>query len=185
MEHFREVIKKRLTPHRFEHSLNVSAEAVKIAKKYGGDVRKAEFAGLVHDIEKDTPPEVQLQTLHDYSIILDEVTQKSYKLYHAVSGAAVLEHEHNVTDKEILNAVRYHTTARAGMSLLEKIIYLADYISADRNYDGVENLRKAVYTSLDYGMKACLDFSIDELLGKHALIHLDTVHARNELYMPE
>lgn len=180
LEYFGGILKERLTPKRFYHSCMVSREAVKLAEKYGGDVEKAEFAGLVHDIEKDTPTDRQLQTIAKYSIILDEVEKAAPKVLHPISGAAVLQYEHNVTDSDILNAVRYHTTARAGMSLLEKIIYLADYISADRNYEGVDDLRKAVYSSLDEGMAAALRFSIIELLEKNAPIHLDTVRARNE-----
>lgn len=183
IERFRAILKCRLTDKRFYHSCMVSKEAVKLAEKYGCDVEKAEFAGLVHDIEKDTPTDVQLQTIEKYSIILDDVEKAAPKLLHAISGAAVLKNEHNVTDTDVLNAVRYHTTARAGMSLLEKIIYLADYISADRDYDGVEELRKTVYSSLENGMDEALRFSINELLQKEAPIHIDTVKARNELIL--
>lgn len=183
LEHFRGIIKQRLSEKRFYHSCMVSREAVKLAEKYGGDVEKAEFAGLVHDIEKDTPPAIQLQTIEKYSIILDDVEKAAPKLFHAISGAAILQYEHNVSDGDVLNSVRYHTTARAGMSLLEKIIYLADYISADRDYNGVEDLRKAVYTSLDVAMNTALNFSIHELWLKNAPIHLDTVRARNEQLM--
>lgn len=183
LEHFRGIIKQRLSEKRFYHSCMVSQEAVKLAEKYGGDVKKAEFAGLVHDIEKDTPPDMQLQTIEKYSIILDDVEKAAPKLFHAISGAAILQYEHNVSDCDVLSAIRYHTTARAGMSLLEKIIYLADYISADRDYNGVEDLRKAVYTSLDVAMSTALNFSIHELWLKNAPIHLDTVRARNEQLM--
>jgi nicotinate-nucleotide adenylyltransferase len=161
----------------------VSKEAATLAKKYGCDVEKAEFAGLVHDIEKDTPRDGQLQTIAKYSIILDDVEKAAPKLLHAICGAAVLKNEYNIEDTDVLDAVRYHTTARAGMSLLEKIIYLADYISADRNYDGVEDLRKTIYASLEGGMDFALKFSINELLIKRAPIHIDTVRARNELIM--
>ncbi|HEX2939090.1 MAG TPA: nicotinate-nucleotide adenylyltransferase [Ruminiclostridium sp.] len=183
IEVFREILKRKLSERRFNHSCSVSKEAVFLAKKFGADVNKAEFAGLVHDIEKETPAEVQLQTIEKYSIILDDVEKSAPKLLHAISGAAVLEHEHNVTDKDVLDAVRYHTTARAGMSLLEKIIYLADYISADRDYDGVEQLRNTVHCSLEMGLDECLRFSVEELLQKNAPIHLDTVRARNELIL--
>lgn len=180
LELFRGILKQRLTEKRFYHSCMVSQEAAKLAEKYGGDVEKAEFAGLVHDIEKDTPSDRQLQTIAKYSIILDDVEKAAPKLLHAISGTAVLQHEFDVTDSDILNAIRYHTTARAGMSLLERIIYLADYISADRKYKGVDDLRKVIYTSLDAGMDTALQYSVSELLEKNAPIHLDTVRARNE-----
>lgn len=180
---FRDILKRKLSEKRFYHSCMVSKEAVMLAGKYGADVKKAEFAGLIHDIEKETPADIQLKTLKKYSIILDDVEKASPKLLHAISGAAVLRHEHNVADADVLNAVRYHTTARAGMSLLEKIIYLADYISADRTYAGVEQLRSTVRQSLEKGLDVCLKFSVEEQLNKNALIHPDTVMARNELIL--
>lgn len=180
-ERFLGILKGKLTEKRFYHSRMVSEKAVQLAARSGGDVEKARFAGLVHDIEKDTPGPEQLQILAKYSIILDNVERVTPKLWHAMAGAAVLEHEYGVADPDVLAAVRYHTTARAGMSLLEKIIYLADYISADRDYEGVGQLRQTVGTSLEDGLRAALDFSITELVDKGAPIHLDTVRARNEL----
>lgn len=179
-EKFAGILEAKLSERRFYHSRMVSKEAVKLAKKYGGDEEKAEFAGLVHDIEKDTPGPLQLQKIANYSIILDNVEQSAPKLWHAIAGAATLRNEYGVTDADVLNAVRYHTTARAGMSLLEKTIYLADFISEDREYEGVDGLRTAVYESLEGGMQTALDFSVAELLEKKAPIHLDTVRARNE-----
>lgn len=180
-EYFVGIIKGKLTEKRFTHSCNVAREAARLAEKYGADVRKAELAGVVHDIEKETPGPAQLQTIEKYSIILDNVEKAAPKLWHAIAGEAVLRHVYGVDDEEILRAVRYHTTGRSGMSLLEKILYLADYISEDRTFEGVAQLREAVYTSLDAGMRAALDFSINELVSKGAPIHLDTVSARNEL----
>ena len=180
-EYYMGIIKAKLSEKRFTHSCNVSKEAVKLAALYGADAEKAQLAGLLHDIEKDTQGPTQLQTIEKYSIILDNVERSSPKLWHAIAGACVLRHEYDIDDEDILNAVRYHTTARAGMSLLEKVIYLADFISADRTFDGVKQLREAIYASLDTGFKAALDFSIEELVGKGAALHLDTVKARNEL----
>jgi nicotinate-nucleotide adenylyltransferase len=180
-EYYKGIIKGKLTEKRFAHSCSVSAEAVKLARMYGADEGKAELAGILHDIEKDTPTPLQLQIIEKYSIILDNVESCSPKLWHAIAGAAVLEHEYGIDDRDVLNAVRYHTTARAGMSLLERVVYLADYISADRLFEGVEGLRTAIYASLDAGFRAALEFSINELIGKGAALHLDTVKARNEL----
>jgi nicotinate-nucleotide adenylyltransferase len=175
------IIKAKLSEKRFIHSCNVAKEAVKIAGLYGADASKARTAGLLHDIAKDTPGPLQLQIIEKYSIILDDVESHSPKLWHAIAGALVLQHEYGIDDGDIINAVRYHTTARAGMSLLEKVVYLADFISADRNFEGVQQLRAAIYTSLDTGFKAALNFSINELVGKGAAIHLDTIRARNGL----
>jgi nicotinate-nucleotide adenylyltransferase len=180
---FKDLLEKALTPKRFYHTCCVSNEAVKLAKLYDGDVEKARFAGLVHDITKDNSKEEQLRIVEKYSIILDKVEAYSPKLLHAITGAAVLKYEHNITDSDILNAVRYHTTARAGMSLREKISYLADYISADRDYEGVDKLRVKIYESMQKGMEEALDYSICEVVEKHAPVHIDTVKARNELIL--
>ena len=91
----------------------------------------------------------------------------------------LVEHELGVTDREILDAVRYHTTARAGMTLLDKVLYLADFVSADRDYEGVEALRALVHQDLEAGLREALSFSIAELLQKPAPIHRDTVEAWN------
>jgi predicted HD superfamily hydrolase involved in NAD metabolism len=179
----RKIIKSRLSNARFTHSCAVSDEAVKLAQKYKGDTEKAAIAGMLHDIVKDMPLEEQLQTIKKYSIMLDNVENLTPKLWHAILGAAVLEHELAIKDRDIINAVRYHTTARASMSMLETIIYLADFVSADRTFDGVEQLRTAIYTSLQAGLLAALEFSFNELLKKNAAIHLDTVCARNELLL--
>ena len=117
---FVEEIKKKLSEYRFYHSLNVADEAKRLALKYGADPEKAYTAGLVHDIMKDTPKNEQLKLFEKYNIKLTPVELESPKTWHAMSGEAYLRNEFNVTDEEILKAVRYHTTARAGMSLLEK-----------------------------------------------------------------
>lgn len=183
IEYYMGIIKEKLSERRYLHSCSVSEEAVKLAYLYGADPEKARLAGLLHDIAKDMSKDAQLQTFTNYSIILDDVEKFSPKLWHAKAGAALLEYEYGMADGDLLNAVRYHTTARAGMSVLEKIIFLADFISADRDFDGVGELRKTIYSSLDAGMLASLDFSIAELIGKRCAIHIDTVRARNELLL--
>ena len=105
-----------LTQKRFEHSLNVSEEAVKLAKKYGADTEKAELAGLLHDILKDTPPEKQLKILADFGIIMSDVELSAKKFWHAISGAVYIKHVLHIEDEDVYNAVRYHTTGRKNMT---------------------------------------------------------------------
>lgn len=183
IEEARKIIKGRLSNARYAHSCAVSDEAVRLAQKYNGETEKAALAGILHDIAKDMPPEEQLQTIKKYSIMLDNVENVTPKLWHAISGALIIEHELGIKDKDVIDAVRYHTTARAGMSMLEIIIYLADFVSAERTFEGVEQLRTSVYTSLQAGLRDALEFSINDLLKKNAAIHLDTVCARNELVL--
>lgn len=182
---FVEEIKKKLSEYRFYHSLNVADEAKRLALKYGADPEKAYSAGLVHDIMKDTPKNEQLKLFEKYNIKLTPVELESPKTWHAMSGEAYLRNELNVTDEEILKAVRYHTTARAGMSLLEKVLYIADYTSAERNYDDVDVMREKADRSLEEAMLYGLQFTINEMVTEGRAVHPDSIHAYNEVAISE
>lgn len=170
-------LKDCLTEKRFFHTLAVAKEAVRLAEKYGGDTEKAFLAGLLHDICKDTDPKQQLQLFSQFDIILDDIEKNAPKLWHAKLGAAYIQNVLGIDDEEIITAVRYHTTARADMSLLEKLIYLADFTSEDRNYNGVEDMRVAVDKSLEQAMYEALEFSVEDLKEKGTPIHKDTMDA--------
>lgn len=146
------VLKNRMNEHRYEHSLNVAKRAAFLAEKYGADVEKARFAGLIHDICKGIPQEEQLAIIEKEGITLDEDTKKSPALWHSIAGAIYCEHELCVTDKDVLNAVRYHTSGRGNMSILEKVVYMADLTSAERNYPDAEYTRNLTDKSLDEGI---------------------------------
>ena len=151
-EEIKAVLKSRMNEHRFEHSLNVAKRAVVLAEKNGADVEKAEFAGLIHDICKGISSEEQLLLIKNEGIELDEETMASPALWHSLAGAIYSEHELGVTDADVLNAVRYHTSGRGGMSILEKVIYMADLTSAERNYPDAEYTRNLTDFSLDEGI---------------------------------
>ena len=172
-------LEKRLSAQRYYHSLCVMDEAVRLAERYGADAEKAKLAGLLHDITKNMTDADQLKLFDVNRIELSDLERSSPKLYHAISGAWVIEHELNIDDSDIINAVRYHTTAREGMSALEKILYLADFISADRDYDGVCELRSAAYDDFNEAIAEAMAFTIKELVDKNAQIHPDTVAAWN------
>lgn len=146
------VLKSRMNEHRFEHSLNVAKRAVFLAEKNGADPEKAYFAGLIHDICKGIPKEEQLGIIKSEGILLDEDTLASPALWHSLAGAIYAEHELGVADKDVLNAIRYHTSGRGGMSILEKVIYMADLTSAERNYPDAEYTRNLTDKSLDEGI---------------------------------
>lgn len=173
-------LKKNLSPFRYSHSLAVAACAKKLAPGAGADPAKAEAAGLVHDITKDKSEAQQLALFKKYGVALSRVERFSPQLWHAMTGALVLEREFAVSDAGLLHAVRYHTTGRAGMSPVERAVYLADFIAEGRDYVGVEALRRAASRSFNEGFLAALDFTFDELLKKGAAIHPDTVDARND-----
>lgn len=183
IEQYTGILKDRLTDSRFNHSLAVRKEAMRLAKKYGADIKKAELAGLLHDIMKDTPPEEQLNYIKKFGTIMDNVEEVTPKLWHAIAGSLYIKHELGIFDEDILNAVRYHTTARAGMSLLEKTLYLADYTSAERDYEGVDDMRRDVDISMEKAMHTALQFSIIDLAKADRAIHPDTFKAWNELIL--
>ena len=146
------MLKARMNEHRFEHSLNVAKRAVFLAEKNGADPEKAYFAGLIHDICKGITHEEQLAVIENGGIKLDEDTKKSPALWHSIAGAVYAEHELGVTDEDVLNAVRYHTSGRENMSILEKVVYMADLTSAERNYPDAEYTRNLTDKNLDEGI---------------------------------
>ena len=178
---YKDILKERLNEKRYFHSLCVADEAKRLAILYGADAEKAFFAGLLHDITKNATENEQLQMFEVFGIIADSITKKSHKLWHAVTGAAYIKNILGITDEEVLSAVRYHTTAKRGMSLLEKILYLADFTSADRDYEDVDVMRKKVDISLDDAMRYALCYTIKELADKQVAIHPDTFEAYNEI----
>ena len=182
-EQFIEIIRGRESEKRFRHSLAVADEAVRLAKKYGADPAKARTAGILHDILKDAGQDAQLQIFKDFAILLDNVEQQAPKLWHARAGAVFLEQVLQVKDADILDAVRYHTTARAGMSRLERVLYLADFTSADRDYPDVDEMRRLVDVGMDEAMEYALVYSIRDLTERRQAVHPDTLAAYNELVM--
>ncbi len=179
---WRKLLKGRLLEKRYIHSLNVADSARELAKKYGVDEEKAYFAGLVHDIMKNAGEEEQLQIIEKGGIILSRTEKVNKKLWHAMAGECYLRIEMGIADEDILNAVRYHTTGRAGMSLLEKVVYIADYISVERDYDDVDVMRElSMNKGLDEAALYALKFSFKSLSKKEKLIHTDSVEYYNEL----
>ena len=160
--------------------MHVAKKAREMAEKFGADSEKAYFAGLLHDITKNSPQEEHLKIFETFGIILTAVEKNAQKLWHAMSGCAYLKHFLDINDEEILSAVRYHTTAKANMNLTEKILYLADFTSEDRDYPDVDVIRKLVDISLDDAFIYALKFSISDLVEQGRAIHPDTVEAYNE-----
>jgi len=175
----------RLSEFRRIHSLNVSAEAVRLAEKYGADVEKARLAGLLHDVTKETSPEEQLKLIQNGGIMLTESQRRSPKLWHAISGACYIRDVLGIADEDVFNAVRYHTTARAGMSKLEKVIFLADFTSAERNYPDIDVIRRYAEVSLEDGMIYGIRSTLSRLLERSALISPDALAAYNEILLSQ
>ena len=180
LEQLRPIALSYLKHKRIPHVLGTEQEAIRLAERYGADVEKARRAALLHDCTKKLEMEDQLALCRQYGIELDELEQVALKLLHSKTGAAIARDVFGVDD-ELYSAIWYHTTGRAGMTLMEKIIYLADYIEPTRDFPGVDDLRKACYEDLDKGLLLGLEMSIEEMQRMGNPVHHATIEARDAL----
>ncbi|MCD8067163.1 MAG: nicotinate (nicotinamide) nucleotide adenylyltransferase [Oscillospiraceae bacterium] len=176
LQWLRERAAEMLKPARVPHVLGCEQEAVKLAKRWGADTDDAAEAAICHDITKKLSLPEQLLLCKKYGIIADEPERSSEKLLHAKTGAAVAGDIFGMSET-VCSAIRWHTTGRAGMSLLEKVIYMADYIEPTRAFDGVEPLRALAYKDLDAAMVLGLEMSLQEVREKGAVPHPDSISA--------
>ena len=176
---YKEYLKANLSKKRYNHSLNVADSAVELAKIYGEDTDKALVAGLLHDVAKELPSEKQREYVLKSRLNVDEVETRSHALFHAIAGAEIARLVFGIEDMDILLAIRYHTVASGDMSRLAAIVYLADLISADRDYKDVKHMRKVAVTGLEKAMLEALSFSITDSVSKGNSIPLSTLSAYN------
>ena len=180
LSQLRPVALSYLKHQRIPHVLGTEQEAIRLAERYGADVEKARVAALLHDCTKRLDMEEQLALCRQYGIQLDELEQRALKLLHAKTGAAIAREVFGVDD-EIYRAIWWHTTGHAGMTLLEKVMYLADYIEPSRDFPGVEELRRVCYEDLDQGLLLGLEMTIQEMTAMGNPVHRATVEARDAL----
>ena len=178
---FFEIIKERLTPKRLYHSICVAEKAKHLAEKYGADPEKAYTTGLVHDIMKNQSVEDMIILIESDGQTLTDSEKAITVTLHAIAGEVYLRKNLGVTDEELLSAVRWHTTGKENMSLFEKIIYVADLVSDDREYPDAKEVRELAEEDLDKTLLRGLSFTIEDNARKHKLIHTDTVKAYNYL----
>ncbi len=174
----REKAHAHLKPKRVPHVLGTEQEAISLAKRWGLSAEDAAEAAICHDITKRLGLEEQLRLCARYGIMADNYESVSEKLLHAKTGAELAQDLFGLTD-EVAEAIRWHTTGRAGMNELQQIIYLADYIEPTRSgFEGLEELRKAAYEDLDGAMELGLRMSLGDVIARGNLPHEDTLHAR-------
>lgn len=181
MTEYVELLRQRLKPKRFEHSLGVMETAAKLAEYYACDVEKARLTGLLHDVTKNCDEAEQLAMFKKYNIPCDEGLMKSKSIFHQITGAYFVKNELGIEDSEIFNGIRYHTTGRAAMTLFEKIIYVADFIEPNRDYDIVDELRSLAYENID---KTCFigsQWCLEKNINKGYYIYKDTFEFYNSL----
>lgn len=179
IDRYKSIIKERLSEYRFYHSLCVAESAKALAERYGADVQKAEVAGILHDICKEASKAEQLEIIEKAGMTITDFEKSKKKFYHQISGAAYAKAVLGIEDEEILGAIRYHTTGRADMTLLEEIVYLADFISADRDYDDIDNIRAETEKGKEQGMLYAAKYTIVSNIKKNSMLHTDTVNAYN------
>lgn len=186
-EHHHELaraVQSQMPDRRWRHTLGVMDTAVLLAGRFGVDPVRAELAALLHDVAKYWPVERQRQVL----IEAQEQAQEQEPwlnydkpLWHAPAGAIVAARDYGIQDTEVLDAIRYHTSGRPGMTLLDKVICLADYMEPDRDFPGVENIRALAAHSLEKALIAGFDSTIVYLISQRAVIFPLTISARNSL----
>ncbi|UQZ86940.1 putative nicotinate-nucleotide adenylyltransferase [Paenibacillus konkukensis] len=175
-----ESVKAQMPSKRWEHTLGVMETAVMLARRYGCDPEKAYLAAILHDVCKYWPVKDQGDVIRDNGLSAD-LLDYDKELWHAAAGAFVAKRDYGIDDEEILDAIRYHTSGRAGMSLLEKVVCLADYIEPGRDFPGVNNIREIAEHSVEKALIAGFDGTIRFLLDKGKKVYPLTIIARNSL----
>ena len=162
MEKLEQVVISLLNPNRVAHVLGCRDTAVELAKHWGADETDAARAGILHDITKAIDGPLQLTLCDAYGKILSDFSKRYPKTLHALTGSLVAGRIFG-ENEAVVSAIEHHTTGKANMSLLEKIIYVADYMEPNRDFPGVDKLRHLAYTDLDGALKMGLEMTISML----------------------
>ena len=162
MEELEPIVIRLLNPNRVNHVLGCRDTSVDLAKRWGADVNDAARAGILHDITKALDGPLQLTLCREYGTILDEFGYKYPKTLHALTGSLVADRLFGESEA-VVSAICHHTTGKADMSLLEKIIYVADYMEPNRNFPGVEELRQLADTDITAALKLGLEMTLCHL----------------------
>lgn len=179
-ENLMQKIQMRMSEQRFKHVLGVEETAVALAKKYGASPEKASIAALTHDYAKERPDE-------EFKMVIvrdgfdPELLNYNNAIWHGLVGASFVERELGITDAEILHAIRVHTTGAAKMSLLDKIIYVADYIEPGRDFPGVQDARAIAWADLDEAVAFETKHTLAHLLAQEQQIYPKTIETYNYL----
>lgn len=180
LEALKDATRRQMPEKRWNHTLGVVETAVKLAERYGGDSSKAALAALLHDYAKAWPTDRQEQVIREQGLPA-ELLDYDKELWHAHVGAWAVREAHGIEDEEVLDAIRYHTSGREGMTLTDKIVCLADYIEPGRDFPGVDRIRRLAENDLEDALIAGLDSTIMLLVEKGKRIFPQTVLARNGL----
>ena len=172
-----DMVRQTLSPKRFQHTMNVKNLAVRMAQHYGVDTEKAALAAILHDSAKELPRTELLQIMQDNAIIKKGTQNRPEPVWHGICAAILAKTQWNVQDEEILSAIACHTTGKEDMSKLDKILFLADMTSAERDYPGVEELRSLEMRNLDKAMIQALKMTISFVEQKNAIADPESAKA--------
>jgi len=187
-----ERVRPYLTGKRYEHTVAVAEEAARLGELFlPGRINNLRAAALLHDITKRADFQKQLQYCEEFGIIIRSDDMLSPTVFHAITGAALAQRDFaDITDGEIISGIRWHTTGRAGMTVFDSIIYLADYIEPTRTFDDCIRVRRCFWDGIREGrdktevlcetMILSFDMTIENLLREGALIDRETIAARND-----
>ncbi|MFH1823988.1 MAG: bis(5'-nucleosyl)-tetraphosphatase (symmetrical) YqeK [Candidatus Firestonebacteria bacterium] len=168
-------LRRKLTREKYRHTLGVLNVSMKLAKKYKVDMKKTVLSALLHDAGK----EVENNKKYLKSLKLDKYEKKIKALWHNKLGEIIARKEFGIKDMEILSAIRKHSTGDVKMSKLDKIIYISDIIERNRNFKGVDLIRRAAFLNLETGFICALAKKINYVLNKKGLIHPRSIYAWN------
>ena len=172
-----DMVRRTLSPKRFQHTMNVKKLAVRMAQHYGVDTEKAALAAILHDSAKELPRTELLQIMQDNAIIKKGTQNRPEPVWHGICAAILAKTQWNVQDEEILSAIACHTTGKENMSKLDKILFWADMTSAERDYPGVEELRSLEMRNLDKAMTQALKMTISFVEQKNAIADPESAKA--------
>lgn len=179
IDEIKENLKRMLTSGRYEHCIKVMEAAAMLAEKYGEDVGKAAIAGLVHDCAKGLKDEDIFKLCEKYRINTDKIMRSQPELLHGPVGSFLARDLFGIECSRILGAISAHTTGKPGMDKLGSIIFIADYIEENRDYPGVDDIRRAAEESLEKAVVTGIDNTIRHVLDKGRMLHPQTVDTRN------
>lgn len=171
-------VKNVLSEKRFKHSEGVVERALEYAKIYGANEKEVKLTAIAHDIAKEIPKNEIIKYAEEIGVELDEIEKINLNLPHAKLGAKICKDKYGFTD-DMANAIKYHTTGRENMSLIEKIIYLADATEPGRTYFDLQYYVDLIKKDIDRGLFEVAKWSIGNIVSKEGILHLDTVKCYN------
>ena len=172
------IVKNELSEKRFYHSECVVERCIEFAQKYNVDIEKMKIAAILHDIAKEISNENQIKMAEEYGLKLDEIEKKHIPLIHAKLGAEIAKKDFACSE-DICEAIKWHTTGKENMSIMEKILFMADATGKDRSFDNTEYLYKLAKDDLDNAIIELLKKSIPDMMNKNIIIHPDSIKTFN------